>query len=422
MSENAAGSRDKTRSAAGQLEHPSEVNNSTMTGLAACESPARKTAAAIPETRWIIARPSLLHYRPSFSGSACYREGLESFFGNAAVAETLEHMVQRERVAQTILLSGPEGVGKATLARRFGALLVGDAARIEPDDLSLESNASLITDREKWTAEKRNEDPLLFSSHPDFVTFAPDGPLRQITIQQMRLLRERAPLKPLKGNWRVFLIDQIDRANEQAANSLLKTLEEPPAHLVIIMTARNPYDLLPTIRSRAVPFRLSRLTDTEMTNFFANRGLDQLERRRSLAEGSPGRAVSLDLEAYDRRRVAMLALLKVAAGLDSFGTWLKHSDSIAQRRSEKLDSYLEVLYLLLEDVLHLSNGVGSVGNNDIRTDLEAVARQVSFEWLRTAVVKVDELVELVRRNIQKSIALDALAVALRSPSSELRSR
>src|SRR5580692_1100063 len=121
-------------------------------------------------------------------------------------------MIRGERITQTLLLSGPEGVGKATLARRFGAELVGDAAKIEQDDLSLEPNAALITDREKWTAEKRNEDPLLFSSHPDFITFAPDGPLRQITIQQMRLLKDRAPLKPLKGSWRVFLIDDIDRA------------------------------------------------------------------------------------------------------------------------------------------------------------------------------------------------------------------
>jgi DNA polymerase-3 subunit delta' len=347
---------------------------------------------------------------------------LEAFFGNTPVTEALEQMVRRERIPQTILLSGPEGVGKATLARRFGAVLVGDAAKIELDDLSVESNATLIADREKWPAEKRNEDPLFFSSHPDFVTFAPDGPLRQITIQQMRLLRDRATLKPLKGNWRIFLIDQIDRANEQAANSLLKTLEEPPEHLILIMTARNPYDLLPTIRSRAVPFRLSRLSENEIEEFVRNRGLDQPERRRALAEGSPGRAASLDLESYDRRRAAMLALLKVACGLDSFGSWLKHSDSIAARRTEKLDSYLEVLYLLLEDVLRLSNGSRSVGNNDIRSDLEAVARRVNFDWLRTAVTKVDDLVELVRRNIQKSIALDALAVALRSPSSELRSR
>jgi DNA polymerase-3 subunit delta' len=347
---------------------------------------------------------------------------LENFFGNRAVAESLEEMIRRERITQTLLLSGPEGVGKATLARRFGAELVGDAAKIEQDDLSLEPNAALITDREKWTAEKRNEDPLLFSSHPDFITFAPDGPLRQITIQQMRLLRERAPLKPLKGNWRIFLIDQIDRANEQAANSLLKTLEEPPAHLILIMTARNPYDLLPTIRSRAVPFRLSRLTDDEISQSFRSRNLDQPERRRALADGSPGRAVSLDLEAHDRRRTAMLALLRVSSGLDPFGTWMKHSDSIAARRTEKLDSYLEVLYLLLEDVLHIANGGPSFRNPDIRADLEAVAARVSFEWLRSAVAKVDELLELMRRNIQKSIALDALAVALRSPSGELRSR
>lgn len=322
-------------------------------------------------------------------------------------------MIRRERIPQTLLLSGPEGLGKATLARRFGALLLGGAAKIERDDLSLESNVETIADREKWPAEKRNEDPLFFGSHPDFLTFAPEGPLRQLTIPQMRLLKDRAALKPLKGAWRVFLIDGIDRANEQAANSLLKTLEEPPPHLILIMTARNPYDLLPTIRSRAVPFRLSRLTEEEMRAFAAARRLDHPERRVQLAEGCPGVAASLDLEAYDRRRDAMLALLKVASGLEPFGTWLKHSDSIAARRTEKLDSYLDVLYVLLEDVLRLANGPAQIRNQDLRQPLETLAGRVSFDWLRAAVARVDELVRLVRRNIQKSLALDALAVELR---------
>ena len=343
---------------------------------------------------------------------------MENFFGNPAVVANLVEMIHGHRIPQTLLLSGPEGVGKATLARRFAAMLVGaagpaDAARIEQDDLSLEANTQIIADREKWTAEKRNEDPLFFSSHPDVLTFPPDGPMRQLTIPQMRFLKDRATLKPLKGSWRVFLIDGIDRANEQAANSLLKTLEEPPPHLILVMTARNPYDLLPTIRSRAVMFRLSRLNQDEMRAFIAARGLDHPQRRLHLAEGSPGVASSLDLETYDRRRDAMLELLRVASGLGSFGSWMKHSDSIAARRTEKLDSYLEVLYVLLEDILRLAHDVTPLRNEDVRGQLEPLARKVSFEWLRAAVGRVDELVHLTRRNIQKSLALDALAAALR---------
>ena len=325
-------------------------------------------------------------------------------------------MIRKERIPQTMLLSGPEGVGKATLARRFAAeLLQYGAAKIEQDDLSLESNAALIADREKWTADKRNEDPLVFGSHPDFLTFAPDGPLRQITIPQMRLLKERASLKPLKGSWRVFLIDAIDRANAQAANSLLKTLEEPPPHLILILTARNPYDLLPTIRSRAVPFQLGRLREEEMRAFSQARNLDHPERRLALAEGAPGLAVSIDLEAYDRRRTAMLALLKVAGGLAGFDTWLKHADSVSARRTEKLESYLEVLYSLLEDIVFLIHASPkALRNNDVRSDLDALASRVDFDWLRRAIARVDELVELGRRNIQKSIAFDAFAAGLRS--------
>lgn len=340
---------------------------------------------------------------------------MDHFFGNQSAVDALTGMIRREQIAQTLLLSGPEGVGKGTLARRFAAELLGhDATLIEQDDLSLPANLERIAEREKWPSDKRNDDPLVFNSHPDFLTFAPDGPLRQITIQQMRQLKDRVPLRPVRGAWRVFLIDSIDRANEQAANSLLKTLEEPPSHLILILTARNPYDLLSTIRSRAVPLRLGRLTDAEMREFVSERKLDQPERRVRLAEGSPGVAVSLDLEVYDRRRTAMLALLRTAAGLDPFGVWLKHSDSIAARRSEKMESYIEVLYGLIEDVVRLANGVPSIRNEDLRRELETVAARVSFEWLRRAVERAGELVELARRNIQKQTALDAFAVALRS--------
>lgn len=334
-----------------------------------------------------------------------------NFFGNPAAVSALQTMIARERIAQTLLLAGPEGVGKATLTRRFAAHLLGyDEHKIELDDLSLAANIDLRTERLKLPSDKRNDDPLLFNSHPDFMTVAPDGPLGQISIQQMRLIKDRAAMKPLRGRWRVFLIDGMDKANPQAANSLLKTLEEPPDHLILMMTANNAYDLLPTIRSRSVILNLGRLAPAEMHQFIAGRGLDQQERRLALGEGAPGIAASVDFETYDRRRTAMLTLLRVAAGVEQFGAWMRHSDSIGARKTEKLEQYLEVLYALIEDTLRLAHGAPALRNADIQRDLEALSAKVSFDWLRKMTGRVDDLVGLARRNIQKSIALDALAV------------
>jgi DNA polymerase III subunit delta' len=337
----------------------------------------------------------------------------ENFWGNRHVQTSLEEMIERERIPQTMLFAGLEGLGKATLVRRFSARLLGSAEKIETDDLSLAANRDLIAAREKMPPDKRNDDPLLFATHPDFLTFPPDGPLRQIGIPQMRLLKERAQFKPLRGSRRVFLIDHCDRAGEQAANSLLKTLEEPPDHLILILTAENVYDLLPTIRSRSVVFNFSPLSNVEMEEFARARALDNAERRIALSAGSPGIAASLDIETYQRRRTAMLALLKTGAGASTYAAWLPFSETFSRAKNEKLDSYLRMLYELLRDITVLREGGTEIRNFDLRNDLRALAERVSRPWIIHAVKCLDEIAELLRRNIQKTIALDRLLMEMR---------
>ncbi|MBI4893214.1 MAG: AAA family ATPase [Acidobacteria bacterium] len=342
----------------------------------------------------------------------------EGFRGNAGVVSALRQMCGSGRIPQTILLAGPEGVGKATLARKFAAHLLSQsdahaAELIERDDLSLEANRTIIAEREKWPSEKRAEDPLLFASHPDFLTFCPEGPLRQLSIQQMRLVKSRSQLRPLKGERRIFLIDQIDRASAQSADSLLKTLEEPPPHLILVMTAQNAFDLPQTIRSRSVLFHLSPLSPEEMEAFGEQAGWKDAARRAALAPGCPGLAATMDLAVYEKRRGVMLAMLEASSAQGGFAAWVKASESLLASKSEKLDFYLRPLYAVLEDLVVLHSGGGRVRNEDVRPALEKIAGRVGFEWLMEAVQKADEMVALQRRNVQKGPTLDSYVVGLR---------
>jgi DNA polymerase-3 subunit delta' len=339
----------------------------------------------------------------------------ENFWGNRHVQITLEGMIANKRIPQTLLFAGLEGLGKATLARRFAARLLGSPEKIEHDDLSVTENRQIIAGREKLPADKRNDDPLFFGSHSDFLTFPPDGPMRQISIAQMRLLKESAQYKPLHGDRRVFLIDQADRANEQAANSLLKTLEEPPDHLILILTADNVYDLLPTIRSRSVLLNFSPLANDDMRDFVRARGLDNADRRIALSGGSPGVAASLDIELFEKRRKAMLALLQTGAGAAPYANWLPISETLGRSKSEKLELYLKLLYDLLRDLTVIGESGTAIRNVDLRAELAALSARVSRKWLINAVKSVDEIAALLRRNIQKQIALDGLLMQLRRP-------
>ena len=134
-----------------------------------------------------------------------------------------------------------------------------------------------------------------------------------------------------------------------------------------------------------------------------------------MAEGSPGLAVSLDLESYDRRRAAMLALLEVASGIEPFGD-LAETFRFASPRGGPKNSI--PIWKFCTCCSKTCCGCNTASHHPQRRYPRPIWRRlpgrVSFDWLRAAVAKVDELMDLVRRNIQKSLALDALAVELRS--------
>lgn len=352
------------------------------------------------------------------------------FIGNAEIVQSLRQMVAENRLPQTLLFAGPRGVGKATLARLLAAAMncptspgepcgqCSNCRRMLAADLSLDDFQKMFAEREKLTAAQRGDSPLIVSTHPDFLIFPPDGPMQLITIEQARQLRAAARFGPSEGKRRIFLIDHADRANDEAANSLLKTLEEPAPALTLILTAENPYELLPTIRSRSIPFYFAPLSPAEMDRYFHSRpeiSDRERPRLRGWAQGSPGRALSLNVEDYLQRRDAMLALVRTSLGQGSFAELLAFTEVAGRKPQEKLELLAESLTTLLGDLLHLCFGSGeALVNDDIRAELETIARSIPFEWFETACGRLIELEELRRRNIQKQLALEALALELRA--------
>lgn len=353
-----------------------------------------------------------------------------NFIGNRRIVTALRQMLVEDRLPQTLMFTGPHGVGKATLASLLAAALnctgsaVGDACgecsncrRILSADLSQESFQQLFEDRLKLSSAKRAENPLIISTHPDFLIFPPDGPLKIITIEQARQMRQAAQYGPSVGKHRVFLIDHCDRANDEASNSLLKTLEEPAPSLTIVLTAENPNKLLPTIRSRAIPFQFAPLTNQEMEEFltkFSDFEKDELHTLVRLAQGSPGHATTLNVDQYLDRQTSMLLLFRIALGKGSFVELLPYTESVARKSGESLDVLLKSFQSLLQDLLHIRFGSNqSVLNTDISNELKSLAPMISFEWIEKATAALAEIEQLRRRNIQRQIALEAMSINLR---------
>lgn len=349
--------------------------------------------------------------------------------GHERIVASLWRMVAEERLPQTLMFAGPRGVGKATLARHLAAGIncmvrpgppCGDCSacrRVLSADLSKPSYQKLFQARRKLLAAKRSESPLVIAEHPDVLIFPPDGPMRIIGIDQARALRNSARLAPTEGRRRVFVIDDADRASTEAANALLKTLEEPGPAVTIVLVTENPYLLPPTIRSRSIPFYFAALSLREMKAFLRTR--DQVEKdvRDQVAVwsgGCPGLALTLDIEQLLRRRSAMVALIRAALFRGSFPQFAREFKAVAHKRSEGLDELAGVLASLLRDLLrlHLNLDEG-LTHRDIVQELRELSARTDFRWIERALEALEDLQRLKQLNIQKQIAVDAYALALR---------
>jgi DNA polymerase III subunit delta' len=376
--------------------------------------------------------------------------GFQDFLGNAATVTHLRESIRAGRFPHSLILAGPRGAGKYTLAlmlaravncleptesnglpdfcgRCANCVRIGAAANLE------ERVAEAIAAREELRETDKRETRILVQTHPDVLVIPPDPPQLLIKLGQVRQAIHAAYYRPPIEARRAFTIFTASAFMKEAANSLLKLLEEPPEHTTLILLAENPQELLPTIRSRAVTHRLGTLPPAELESLLAARRPELGARDRALAgrraEGAVGRALALDLDAYLASRQDAIVILRTAlcgsgvpadrsssAGLEPDYSLLFRTTETYRAGAEGQERtvhLLRALGSLLEDLLLLVAGTPElIRNIDLANDLGALAQGVTVEWIDGAARALVQVEQGMRRNLLRSLSLDAMAVSL----------
>jgi DNA polymerase-3 subunit delta' len=370
-----------------------------------------------------------------------------SFLGNTAAVEQLRTAIAHGRLPHSLILSGPAGAGKYTLA-----LMLAMAVECERQPRELRSYSAAtasegqslaafcgvcrnctriatafnldeevdkaVAAREELRETDKKETRVLIQPHPDVLIIPPDPPQLLIKLGQVKSIIHSANYLPAEAPRKIFILTAASFMKE-AANSLLKVLEEPPATVHIIILAENPGELLPTIRSRCATVRLGALPVEEIEMLLSDRRPDVPPKQRTLiarlSQGAAGRALGFDLTAYITARADAMLLLRQATEEPDHTALFKMTESYraGAEGQQKTSALLRTLSLLLEDVLLIQSGTPElVRNTDLRAELERIAQTVSFQWIEQASRSIDQVWSGMRRNLLRSLSLDAFAGSL----------
>jgi DNA polymerase-3 subunit delta' len=269
--------------------------------------------------------------------------------GHEAAEAALRRLFERDRLPHALLLTGPRGIGKATLGFRLARfVLARSAGELDPGLFDDGAGEGLAISPDTGVFRR-----VASGGHADLLTVerAYDPRRRrlrgEIVVDDVREIAAFLRLTPAEGGWRVVIVDGADEMNRNGANALLKILEEPPSRALLLLVAHRPGRLLPTIRSRCRRISLSPLAPELLRRLLARYRPDldekQAEPVAALAGGSIGRALDLAAAGGVELYRSVLSLLDRDAGIDPAAL---HAFADRLARAEADESYRAVEELI----------------------------------------------------------------------------
>ncbi len=327
--------------------------------------------------------------------------------GQKRPIEHLQALIRNKTLPHALLFTGDDGVGKQMTAMAF-AMACNCRTLKSALDPQLPPNA---VDACGQCAPCRK---ISRGNHPDIIHIAPVSSV--IKINRIRSLLEQLAFKPNEADWRVVVIAGAHTMNPEAGNALLKVLEEPPDRTLIVLTARQTSDLLPTIVSRCRQFHFSPLDAAQIEQLLIRIGKIDAQAARTaagLCGGSYARALKwVDPKWLQRRQWITEALGGMLAGKENrLLPWLAFSEMLAAKK-DLVEESLEIITMWLRDCLVARFAPTLVFNRDRQEALSDAAERIRPASLLACIDAVNGARTALKSNTNPRLTLDAMVLRM----------
>jgi DNA polymerase-3 subunit delta' len=330
-----------------------------------------------------------------------------SLIGNERIKKLLQRAVAEDRIGQSLLIAGPRGVGKYQFAIALAQALNCEQVK---EGVPCGSCVACLRIERGEHADVRT---ILRESKDPSVKKEPKSQF--VKIDQIRVMCEQAQFRPYEGRRRVFIIDDAEWLRHEAANSLLKTLEEPPSTSLVILVTSKPYVLLETVRSRCQMLNFAPLSASEIEEHLLMKKMpaDEARLRARLSRGSVGHALEIDLNGYRETRDKMMDLVETLGVTREIAKLISASEYLGRKiEKDEFEVHIDVLLVLLDDLFHLKLNAleASLTNADLAERLRRLSEKITFDQISGWVERIEEIFRAMPRNVNRQLAMDAMLI------------
>jgi DNA polymerase-3 subunit delta' len=352
-----------------------------------------------------------------------YPISLNTFLGNARAVEILRRAIEQDRLPHAMIFAGPAGVGKCTLA-----LLIAQYLNCPAPLANGPCGVCAVCNRIMAVIESRHLEcqtlkgegfcgscancKTRIKRHPDIRLIEPEK--TTIGIDQIRSLIEEIAFQPLEARYRVVVLDPAEQMRQEAHNSLLKTLEEPPSRTIIILVTTNPYMLLETIRSRSRMLQFGEIPQDQIERYLIKsegRSGEEARLAGALSGGSLAAALNFNTDEYQEIRKQALQFLILLLKRGSFAEASAVASQVAKDKSF-FQLWIDSVATLLQDVYYAAKASERVGNRDLLAKLQEISRNSTDAAVLRTINACRKLRGELQYNVNRQLALEAMFITL----------